>query len=119
MHKIGIVIGWILSIAIVWFFLALNVHAHVASRPDLNGWFDSLYSEKSLCCDFTEAESVQDVDWETKDGHYRVRIDGQWIDVPDNAVVKTPNKFGPAVVWPIRYQGKVYDIRCFIPGAGT
>src|SRR5262245_45052488 len=28
------------------------------------------------------------------DGHYRVFIDGQWIDVPDEAVVKEPNRAG-------------------------
>ena len=39
-------------------------------------------------------------------GHYRVRLNGEWIVVPDNAVVTEPNKFGPAVVWP--YMGTAY-----------
>jgi hypothetical protein len=43
---------------------------------------------------------VQDVDWDTQDAHYRVRIYGQWFVVPDDAVVTEPNRFGPAVVWP-------------------
>jgi hypothetical protein len=30
---------------------------------------------------------VSDVDWETHDGHYRVPLDNQWIDVPDDAVI--------------------------------
>jgi hypothetical protein len=29
-----------------------------------------------------------------------VRIYGQWLVVPDDAVVTEPNRFGPAVVWP-------------------
>ena len=39
-------------------------------------------------------------------GHYRVRLNGEWIVVPDNAVVTEPNKFGPAVVWP--YMGTAF-----------
>jgi hypothetical protein len=35
-----------------------------------------------------------------------VRLDGEWIVVPDNAVVIEPNKFGPAVVWPYMGTGK-------------
>jgi hypothetical protein len=34
------------------------------------------------CCDGTDAERVDDADWETKDGQYRVRINGEWVDVP-------------------------------------
>ena len=45
--------------------------------------------------------SLQDVDWDTQEGHYRVRIQGEWIVVPDAAVVTDT------------------QIRCFIPGAGT
>jgi hypothetical protein len=53
-----------------------------------------------LCCSFADGFSVQDVDWDTLDGQYRVRIYGQWFVVPDEAVVTEPNRFGPAVVWP-------------------
>jgi hypothetical protein len=54
-----------------------------------------------------------------QDGHYRVRIHGQWFVVPDNAVVTEPNRFGPAVVWPYDDRYGNTQIRCFIPGAGT
>ena len=70
-----------------------------ANSP-LKPWFDRLASGKGLCCSFADGFSVQDVDWDTQDGHYRVRIYGQWLDVPDDAVVTEPNRFGPAVVWP-------------------
>jgi len=84
----------------------------------LKAWFDKLSSGKGLCCSFADGVSVEDVDWDTRDGHFRVRLDGQWIDVPDDAVVSEPNKFGPAVVWPYQQDGKT-QIRCFMPGAGT
>ena len=51
---------------------------------------------------------MDNVDWDTQDGHYRVRLYGEWIVVPDNAVATEPNKFGPAVLigwlavyWPV------------------
>jgi len=44
-----------------------------ANSP-LKPWFDRLASGKGLCCSFADGVSVQDVDWDTQDGHYRVRI---------------------------------------------
>ena len=61
---------------------------------------------------------VQDVDWDTQDGHYRVRIHGEWIVLPDAAVVTEPNRFGPTVVWPYNDRYGNTQIRCFMPGAG-
>ena len=85
----------------------------------LKPWFDRLASKKGLCCSFADGVRVQDVDWDTQDGHYRVRIYGQWLVVPDAAVVTEPNRFGPAVVWPYRDTDGTTQIRCFMPGAGT
>jgi len=62
---------------------------------------------------------VEDVDWDTQNGRYRVRLNGQWIIVPDNALVTEPNKFGPAVVWPYQDATGATQIRCFIPGSGA
>ena len=64
-----------------------------ANSP-LKPWFDRLASGKGLCCSFADGVSVQDVDWDTQEGHYRVRIQGQWLVVPDDAVVAEPNRFG-------------------------
>ena|SRR5271155_2803907 len=89
-----------------------------ASSP-LHAWFDHLASRNGLCCSFADGLSIQDVDWDTQDGKYRVHLYGEWILVPDNAVVTEPNKFGPAVVWPYMNAEGVTQIRCFLPGAGT
>ena len=89
-----------------------------ANSP-LKPWFDRLASGKGLCCSFADGFSVQDVDWDTQDGHYRVRIYGQWFVVPDDAVVAEPNRFGPAVVWPYNDRYGNTQIRCFMPGAGS
>lgn len=106
----------------IWFFLALNVHARdldgkYAESP-LKSWFDSLASKKGLCCSFADGVKIEDVDWDTLGGRYRVRIDGRWIVVPDEAVVTQPNKFGPAVVWPYTDETGI-KIRCFLPGSGA
>jgi hypothetical protein len=84
----------------------------------LKQWFDRLASGRGLCCSFADGVSVQDVDWDTLDGHYRVRLRGQWFVVPDAAVVAEPNRFGPAVVWPYQGADGATQIRCFMPGAG-
>ena len=103
-------------------FFPQSVSAHddgqYAASP-LKAWFDKLASGKGLCCSFADGVSVEDVDWDTQGDSYRVRINGQWVVVPDAAVVTEPNKFGPAVVWPYKdFQGAT-QIRCFLPGTGA
>jgi hypothetical protein len=87
----------------------------------LKSWFDQLASGKGLCCSFADGVTIEDVDWDTDGakGGYRVRLSGEWIDVPEAALIKEPNKFGPAVVWPYRDVDGITQIRCFLPGAGT
>lgn len=89
------------------------------AASNLKPWFDKLASGKGLCCSFADGFKIDDVDWDTQGGSYRVRIKGQWIVVPDNAVVTEPNKYGPAVVWPYQDAAGVTQIRCFIPGSGA
>jgi hypothetical protein len=92
--------------------------AHDASRPELNEWFNRLASGRGLCCSFADGSAVSDVDWESKDGNYRVRLDGKWIDVPDDAVITEPNLVGRTMVWPMpMIEGDTIKIRCFLPGS--
>lgn len=85
-----------------------------ANSP-LKPWFDSLKSNKGLCCSVADGRVVTDPDWDSKDGHYRVRIDGEWINVPDDAVITEPNRAGRTMVWPIKGSLGI-TIRCFLPG---
>jgi hypothetical protein len=98
-------------------------HAHDHSRPELNRWFDSLKSGKGPCCSDADGYAVSDPDWESKRGHYRVRIEGEWWDVPDDAVITEPNRAGRTMVWPIYNRGLggvlSVTIRCFMPGSMT
>jgi hypothetical protein len=89
------------------------------ANDTLKHWFDNLTSRNGNCCSFADGLSISDVDWDTKDGHYRVLLHGEWINVPNSAVVTEPNRYGPAVVWPyMDTDGNIY-IRCFLPGSGA
>ena len=58
-------------------------------------------------------------------GRYRVFVQGEWIVVPDDALILSPNKFGKAIVW--IWPQEVVEwgmpdssfIRCFMPGSGV
>jgi hypothetical protein len=94
---------------------------YAAQNPELHQWFDSLANQhRELCCSFADGRTVEDPDVDDTSGHYRVRVDGEWLDVPDSALVTVPNKFGQAVVWQFKDHatGKTI-VRCFIPGSGT
>jgi hypothetical protein len=109
---------------LAWAAIGLAALAPVSARDDgryanepLHAWFDQLASGKGLCCSFADGVSIADVDWDTFEGHYRVRLEGVWITVAPDAVVTEPNKYGPAVVWPYKDAGGATQIRCFMPGA--
>ncbi|NPU13091.1 hypothetical protein HL667_01660 [Bradyrhizobium sp. 83012] len=98
--------------------LARDRGQYANSSPEMKAWFDGLRSGKGPCCSDADGSAVSDVDWESKGGHYRVRIEGEWLDVPDDAVITEPNRVGRTMVWPMRgYQG--LSIRCFMPGSMT
>src|SRR5215210_4624099 len=88
------------------------------SGSPLKPWFDSLKSGKGLCCSDADGFAVSDPDWESIDGHYRVRLDGEWIVVSDDAVITEPNRAGRTMVWPIKGSLGT-SIRCFMPGSMT
>jgi hypothetical protein len=120
MHRLPGVVATLLACMLAF------LPSHVSARDDgryagspLKAWFDQLASGKGLCCSFADGVSVQDVDWDTQDGRYRVRIQGEWVFVPESALVTEPNRFGPAVVWPYQDAAGATQIRCFLPGAGA
>ena len=79
-----------MGIVLIFLLLCSPALGHDAIRPELNSWFDHLASGKGLCCSFADGFAVSDVDWESKDGHYRVRLGNNWIDVPDDALITEP-----------------------------
>jgi hypothetical protein len=109
------------GLALLFAFASQFGHARDDGRyanSPLKLWFDSLKSGKGPCCSDADGYAVADPDWESKSGHYRVRIEGEWWDVPDDAVITEPNRAGRTMVWPIRGWGGL-TIRCFLPGSMT
>ncbi|KYK44587.1 hypothetical protein [Bradyrhizobium sp. 191] len=86
-----------------------------ANSP-LKPWFESLQSEFGKCCTNADGYIVLDPDWDSDRGRYRVRIEGEWVLVPDGAVVTEPNLAGPAMVWKHYIDGHP-RVRCFLPGS--
>ena len=88
-----------------------------ANSP-LKSWFESLQSEFGQCCTNADGYIVSEPDWESDRGRYRVRIDGEWVVVPDGAVITQPNRAGRTMVWKHYIDGHP-RVRCFIPGSMT
>lgn len=109
---VALLLGWVSQ-----FSHARDLDGRYANSP-LKGWFDSLKSGKGPCCSDADGYAVSDPDWESKNGNYRVRIEGEWYDVPPDAVITEPNRAGRTMVWPIKGWGGV-TIRCFMPGSMT
>lgn len=107
-----------MKFVIIALLLLVHDDGRYTNSP-LKSWFDSLASKRGLCCSFADGRTVEDPDVDMDSGHYRVRIDGVWLDVPDNALIDTPNRYGPAVIWPYKNEQGQTQIRCFMPGAGA
>ena len=113
-----IVFGLTLSLVVaclVGTVTARDLDGRFVNSP-LKQWFDNLKSGRGLCCAMADGQSVADPDWESKDGHYRVRLENNWIDVPDDALITEPNRAGRTMVWPLRFDCQI-SIRCFMPGS--
>lgn len=94
-----------------------DLDGRYANSP-LKPWFDQLKSGKGPCCSDSDGYVVKDADWKTRDGQYQVYLEGEWRDVPPDAVITEPNLFGRTMVWPIKGWGGL-TIRCFMPGSMT
>jgi hypothetical protein len=108
----------LLSVSLLQTVVALDRGQFASSSPELKAWFDSLRSGKGPCCSDADGSAVSDVDWESNGGHYKVRLEGTWLDVPDEAVITVPNRVGHTMVWPIHGSSGTL-IRCFMPGSMT
>lgn len=84
-------------------------------------WFSKLKPRTGAipCC--SVADGVPADDWERRyddttqvSMHYWVNVNGKWLQVPDEAVIKDAgNPVGVPVVW---FYHDSSGIRCFVPG---
>jgi hypothetical protein len=96
------------------------------ANDPLRPWFEALKNKTGLvCCAEADGHPLDEGEWDIKDNHYRVFVNGDWTVVPDNALILGPNKFGKAIVWlwpqeVLAWEGSASVlIRCFIPGSGV
>jgi hypothetical protein len=91
--------------------------------PATGEWFRSQRNPttKVPCCSEADGSYVEE---DIRDGHYWVRFDrtgGEWREVPDEIVIRDPNRNGAPVVWfyyEVRVGSSVLKFRCYAPGAG-
>ena len=89
---------------------------YAKANPDIARWFERLRSPAgTACCALSDGNTLLDSEWRSRDGHYQVLIRGEWVDVPEDAVIAEPNLYSRTVVWPY-YEDGHPTVRCFLPG---
>ncbi len=95
---------------------ARDLDGHWANSPN-KAWFARQKNNDGvLCCDAADGKRLEDADWKADaQGHYWVKLDGDWREVPDHAVINPKNRpVDYAVVW--IFAGQIF---CFMAGAGS
>jgi hypothetical protein len=95
--------------------------------PKVQHFLETLHNKQGeSCCANADGyrPNEEDIEWDTKANRYRVKIEGNWIDVPDFAKLDDQNITGRAIVWSYHHFDPMtrqftneIKIRCFLPGA--
>jgi hypothetical protein len=84
--------------------------------PAIREWFENMRSPNGIaCCSYADGHRTG---YDIRQGQYWVPIDGDWYPVPPEAVIKTENPVGEAIVWYLLKagpEGDSYRIICFVP----
>ena len=82
---------------------------------NIRSWFKSVTGPSGIpCCDVSDGHRTG---YDMREGAYWVPVDGKWVPVPAQAVIRdTGNPIGDAVVWYTRFDDTVI-IRCFVPAS--
>ncbi|MCC6172081.1 MAG: hypothetical protein IT481_08635 [Gammaproteobacteria bacterium] len=84
--------------------------------PSIREWIRGLHDKQGVnCCDDADGEEVEG--WAFGPEGYRVKVKGEWLDVPPAAVIDGPNRLGYARAWLYHENGHP-KVRCFLAGAG-
>jgi hypothetical protein len=100
--------------------LARDNGQYESVSPDIRQWFRDQKSPMTgaLCCDEADGSQAQE---DIRHGHYWTTwpaVSPTWYPVPDEVVIKAPNKVGHPVVWSYFENGQL-RIRCYAPGGGA
>ena len=93
---------------------------------ELREWFEHLQSPNGVpCCSYADGHRTG---YDMRQGQFWVPIEGEWYPIPPEAVIKTANPVGEAIVWyqlqsadeyPGMSSAAKYRILCFIPSDGV
>ena len=80
---------------------------------NIRSWFKGVRSPHGIpCCDISDGHRTE---YDVRGGSYWVPIEGQWMLVPERAVIRDRgNPVGQAVVWYVHHRGEII-ISCFVP----
>lgn len=80
---------------------------------DIRAWFKSVIAPNGVpCCDISDGHRTE---YDFREGAYWVPIEGQWMAVPERAIIRNRgNPVGEAVVWYVHHRGSIV-ISCFVP----
>lgn len=99
---------------------------YAQADQDKSQWFREQVSPKSgiACCSQSDGEfAEEDIRYgDDGVGHYWTRWSqhAEWMQVPDDVVIKKPNKWGrPTVWWTFDSQANLTTIRCYTIGTGS
>jgi hypothetical protein len=81
--------------------------------PDIRAWFKGVTAPNGVpCCDIADGHRTE---YDFREGGYWVPIEGQWMAVPERAIIRDRgNPVGQAVVWYVHHRGSII-ISCFVP----
>ena len=81
--------------------------------PDIRAWFKGVTAANGVpCCDVSDGLRTE---YDFRQGAYWVPIEGQWMQVPERAIIRDRgNPVGQAVVWYVHHRGSII-ISCFVP----
>jgi hypothetical protein len=81
--------------------------------PEIRTWFKSVMAPNGVpCCDISDGHRTA---YDVRDGAYWVPIEGEWMMVPERAIIRDRgNPVGEAVVWYVHHRGSII-ISCFVP----
>ena len=91
--------------------------------PEIRYWFENMRTPKGIaCCSYADGHRTG---YDIRQGQYWVPIEGEWYPVPPEAVIKTENLVGEAIVWYLHQAGpegnlprsEWYKIICFVPSS--
>jgi len=90
--------------------------------PEIRERFENMRSPYGImCCSYADGHRTG---YDIRQGQYWVPIEGEWYPVPPDAVIKTENPVGEAIVWYLHKGPEAelprsdwYKVICFVPSS--